>query len=196
MRMYRTLFSVIACGALVTLTANFAGAQAFLPSEADIEALVETDFSGGASTTTLNSIDASGTGISLDITWDDTGEGFTRVVLQRENFDLDLSSFSSLDINFQTDDSGVGVKTFVQTGAGFAFHESPFISITPGAAQTVSLPLAGIPDVDLVQQFGFQIFGPSSGPGTVQVFGVVPEPSSVLLLTVGCATLLGMRRRA
>ena len=195
MRNLRSFATVVTSVALVALSTQFTHAQGFLPSEADIEAMVETDFSGGTQASTLDSIDTTGDGIELNITWDNSGESFTRIVMQRENFDTDLSAFSSFDLNFQTNDSGIGVKTFVQTGAGFSFFESPFTNITPGGAQTVSLPLAGLPDTDNVRQFGFQVFGPASGPGTVRVFGaVVPEPSALALLGAGCCTLLGLRR--
>jgi len=196
MRKLRSIATTVAVASLVAFAFNSAVAQQFLPSEADIEALVVTDFSGGASTSSINSIDTAGDGIELDITWDNTGEGFSRVVLQRESFDTDLSTFSGLDLIFQTDDSGIGVQTFVQTGDGFSFTQSAFINISPGAPQVVSLDFAtaGTTDTNNVRQFGFQLFGPDSGPATVRVLGV-PEPSALALLAAGCATLLGWRRR-
>ena len=50
---------------------------------------------GPTQTSTVEDYTASGDGVGLLVNWDDTGEGFTRVVFQRENVDADWSAYEN-----------------------------------------------------------------------------------------------------
>jgi hypothetical protein len=126
---------------------------------------------------------------------DATQIGFSRVAVQKTNFNADLSAFTSFD-TLVTNISGVtGTKMFVQTGPGFQFFETAFISLPQGSTVLVSLNLESLPNTSNVRQFGFQFFG-GSGLTTgnqVQVSSI-PEPTAAALLLAPTALLLSRRR--
>lgn len=179
--------------ALSLVGAVGASGMAFTPTQADLLSMVETSF--GPNTSTTNSVTADAGGVLYDVNWDELGEGFSRLVYQKESFNTDLSAFDSFDVSIDAiNPNGVGIKLFVQTGSGFAFSETAFISAAAGATELVSLDLTGLSDTNDVKQFGYQVFGPGGDIQGAQ-FRVrpVPEPATAALLALG--TLAMTRRR-
>lgn len=174
------------------------------PSQSAMLEMVDiTTVFGASQTSTVASYVASGDGVGLLVDWDDTGEGFTRVVFQRENVNADWSAYDNFVVTFQPFGEDIGVKPFMQTGDGFQFFETAFTSIAVADGATdVPLDLSFVANTDNVRQFGWQIFGPG-GQGvqssvlilpTVGAAQFVPEPSALSLILVGGLALLRRRR--
>ncbi len=159
---------------------------------------------GASQTSTVENYVASGDGVGVLVNWDDTGEGFTRVVFQRASVDADWSAFDNFSVTFDAFGEDIGVKPYVQTGDGFAFFETEFTSIAAADGPTaVALDLTALADTNNVRQFGWQIFGPggtdlqstvliSPTAGATQY---LPEPSSLSLIMIAGLGLLSLRRR-
>ena len=208
--------SVLAIAALFAATANQAQGVGVSPSQDQLLSMVDvTTVFGGSQQSTINAIVASGDGIGIQANFVDTGENFSRIVLQKENLNADLSAFDSLDLQFTAFAQDIGVKPFMQTGDGFQFFETAFTSIAVADGPTVvSLDFLGgaLPGLDNVRQFGFQIFGPNPSPGDDGVIGVgtilvgpapgsaiipeVPEPTSLAVCIAACFAACGLRRRS
>ncbi len=158
---------------------------------------VTTGF-GPSQMSTVTQYTANGDGVAVLVEWDETGEGFTRVVFQKENVNADWSAFENFSVTFQPFGQDIGIKSYVQTGDGFAFNESAFTSISvAGGAMSVALDLTSLPDTDNIRQFGWQIFGPGtpSGPISSSVL-ITPTPGAVQYVPepagFAMAGLLGM----
>lgn len=188
----KMMLGALAAAALALSVTSSVQAAAYTPSAADIQGMTFSDFGGGGS---LTSIAPSGDGALLTMVMDATAIGFSRVAVQKTNFNADLSGFTSFD-TLLTNITGVtGTKMFVQTGDGFQFFESAFISLNQGAPTLVSLNLVGMPNTNNVRQFGFQFFG-GGGLTTgnqIQVSSI-PEPTAMGLLLAPAALLLARRR--
>jgi hypothetical protein len=198
------LFRVTSVALVLNLISGAAAtAVSYNPSEADFDALADvTTVFGATQLSTIDAVDTSGPGTTIDVSWRIGpgglgGETFSRVVLQRPSFDADLSALDSLDLVFEPDHAGVGVKPFVQTGSGFAFFETPFIGLPANTPTIVSLDLTGLPDTNNVRQFGFQLFGPAPAVGqTIQGsirISAVPEPTCTAVAALGVLVALGAR---
>lgn len=158
---------------------------------------------GATQTSTVESYVASGDGVGVLVNWDDTGEGFTRVVFQRENVNADWSSFDNFVVTFQPFGEDIGVKPYIQTGDSFQFFETAFTSISVADGATdVPLDLSSVANADNIRQFGWQIFGPG-GQGlqssvlitpTVGAAQFVPEPSAITLILLGGLAFLRRRK--
>lgn len=190
--------------ALSLLVAERSHAVGVSPSQELLIGMVDNTLGFGATqmSTITNTVENAG-GVAYLVDWDDTGESFTRVVLQGENFNADLSAFDSFDLQFTPFAEDIGVKPYVQTGDGFQFFETAFTSIAVADGPTVvSLDLNFVANIDNVRQFGYQIFGPAGGvsstvlvqpaPGST-IFNPVPEPTAGMLAALGM--LVGWRRR-
>ena len=198
-QIWSAVCAVVVVGASTVTT----DAQPFNPTGADLDALTDvTTVFGATQLSTIDALDTAGPGTNFDVTWRAGtgglgGENFSRVVLQRANFNADLSAFDTLDLVFTPDHAGVGVKPFVQTGAGFTFFETPFISLPANVPTLVSFDLSGLPDINNVRQFGFQLFGPNPAVGQTITGSIrvtaIPEPASIAL--VGLAALMALAAR-
>ncbi len=181
---------VMAAASICLLAGSVAGA--YTPSAADLQGMTFSDFGGGGS---LTSIAPSGDGALLTMTLDATMIGFSRVAVQKTNFNANISGSTSFDV-LVTNVSGVtGTKLFVQTGDGFQFNESGLVNLAAGVPTLVSLNLVGIPDLNNVRQFGFQFFGGGGlTTGNQVLVASIPEPTSAAVLLAPAALLLGRRR--
>lgn len=191
--------------ALSLLVAEQSHAAGVTPSQDLLLGMVDvtTAFGSSQQSTITNTVENAG-GVAYLVNWDDTGEGFTRVVLQGENLDADLSAFDSFDIQFTAFTEDIGVKPYIQTGDSFQFFETAFTSIAVADGPTVvSLDLNFVANTDNARQFGYQIFGPGgqgvSSSVLVQpaagstIYSPIPEPTAGLL--AGLGMLAGWRRR-
>ena len=101
-----------------------------------------------------------------NVTWDATGEGFSRVVLQHGGLERDLSGYDSLDLVFEALEGDVTIQPFVHTGPNWSFFEASSGTLVPqGTKAVVSLDLTGVTDLNQTRQYGYQVFGPASGNG-------------------------------
>jgi hypothetical protein len=202
----KKLTVIAAAVAICFVTSNRVDAAAVTVPQDTLLGMVDitTVFGPTQESTITNTVPNAG-GVAYLVNWDDSGESFTRVVLQGENFDADFSAFDSFDLQFTAFTEDIGVKPYIQTGAGFAFFETAFTSIAVSDGPTVvSLDLTGVPDTDLIQQFGYQIFGPGGqdvnssvlvqpAPGAVPY---VPEPATSTMLVLSGLIACGLRRRS
>ena len=198
-------FCVIVTLCVVGLITTNSWAVDVTPSQAALLDMVDvTTVFGPSQTSTVLNIVPNGTdGVAYQVNWDDTGEGFTRVVFQKENVESDWSGFDNFTVTFTPFAEDIGVKPFIQTGANFDFFETAFTSIAVADGATdVPLDLTAVSNPDQIRQFGYQIFGPggqgvvssvlvSATPGAVQW---IPEPSGGLLMVLAALSLLGIRR--
>ncbi|WP_145445687.1 hypothetical protein [Mucisphaera calidilacus] len=143
------------------LLAGPAQAVIFSPTQAELEAMqdVTTAFGGGGG---LWELTLDGDGILLDMDFGPPAEGISRVVMQNQAFNADLTGFDSFDLMFTPQTFALGAKLFITTGEE-GFFESPQTQIQVGSANRLSLPLDGIADLDDVTSFGIQMFDPDNG---------------------------------
>ena len=191
--------ALVFCVALHSYSADITPSQFAMLGMDDI-----TTVFGPTQSSTVESYMASGDGVGILVNWDDTGEGFTRVVFQRPNVNADWSAYDNFTVTFQPFGEDIGVKPYVQTGDGFAFAETDFISIGVADGPTaVPLDLTALADTDNIRQFGWQIFGPG-GTGlqssvlispTLGADQYLPEPSGMSLVLLAMSGLFVLRRK-
>ena len=158
--MTRAMLSCLVCLAVSTPVI----ADAYSPSLSELLGLSDVTLAfGPTQTSRLESFFEDNGGVKHNVTWDATGEGFSRVVLQQGDFEKDLSDYDAFNFNVEAMMQDITIKPYVQTGADYDFFESSEQTITAGARSLVSFDLTGIPNLDNTRQFGYQVFGPESG---------------------------------
>ncbi len=127
-------------------------------------------------------------GVTYDVTWDAAGEGFSRVVVQRTNFQtefrgdgigFDLTPYDSLEFQVEAVTGDVSIKPFFATGDDYGFSEPTWdpILVPEGTRTVINVDFAdltGTPVLDDTRQLGFQAFGPATGDGVFHVSPVNP----------------------
>ena len=170
----------------ILLAGSRAEAEAYSPTLAQMLGATELtrNWIPGATSVLHRYYEEAG-GVTYDVTWDATGEGFSRLVMQRSSFQtefrpdglgLDLTPYDSLEFEVEAVVGDVSIKPFLQTGTNYAFSEPAWdpILVPVGTKVVISVDFAdltGTPVLDDTRQFGFQAFGPAAGDG---VFHIAP----------------------
>lgn len=167
-------------------------AAVFTPPQADLLAMT-VGFGAG----TIQSIAPDGAGALMTATLGSEGT-FSRVVPQKANFNSDLSTFTGFGLTITSLGADVtGMKMYVQTGAGFAFKETAFQSLSSGQSVDVILDFAAlnVADTNNVRQFGIQFFGgPGEFPGQQVRMTPLPEPGMLSGLALLAGAMIARRR--
>ncbi|MEQ9461489.1 MAG: hypothetical protein RIG82_11125 [Phycisphaeraceae bacterium] len=143
------------------LLASQAQASIFSPSQSELLNIIDvtTSFDGGGS---LFDASLDGDGVLYDMDFAQGTDGISRVVLENSSFTADLTGLDSFDILFNPQSFAMGLKTYLETGAG-DFYESALQQVGVNTTQRISLPLSGLANIDDVTSFGIQIFEPDNG---------------------------------
>ena len=117
-------------------------------------------------------------GVNYDMTWDSTGEGFSRLVMQRRHLGSDWTAYDSVEFVVEAITGHVDFKPFLSTGE-WEFTEPIWdpIHIPEGTETVISVDfddLTNPPILNDVRQLGFQAFGPASGNGLFRISPVDP----------------------
>ena len=115
----------------------------------------------------------------------------------------DLSSYDYVDVRIKAQpgagaDSSVDVQFYVQTTDTYAYQSAGDLTLpVDNEWHVLTFPVAGLADMDLVQWHGVNL---GSHAGNMQMFVdyvrfYVPEPTSALMLALGCVGLLGLGRK-
>ncbi|WP_428387663.1 hypothetical protein [Mucisphaera sp.] len=152
---------LIAASALTLASALPADASIFSPSQSELLDIIDVtaSFDGGGS---LFAASLDGDGVLYDMDFAQGTDGISRVVLENSAFAADLTGLDSFDILFNPQTFAMGVKTYIETGAG-DFFESPLQQVGVNTTQRISLPLTGLSGLEDVNAFGVQIFDPDNG---------------------------------
>jgi hypothetical protein len=95
----------------------------------------------------------------------------------------------------------IELNPFIKTGGSYAFNEDKDgMALGVGESYILDWDLSGVPDIDDIKGYGFQLFtaGGAENPEAMDVtvrVSPVPEPASMLVLGLGGAVLAWKKRR-
>ncbi len=113
---------LVALIAFLTATASIAVADGYSPNLSELAGLGDlTSVWAPTQTSTFNSLLLEEGSMEHNVTWDATGEGYARVVLQRGGLERDLSAYDSFDFVVEAIQGDVTIQPFIQTGPNWSF---------------------------------------------------------------------------
>jgi hypothetical protein len=121
-------------------------------------------------------------------------------------FPMDLSNYQFVDVRMRAADlptSGVDesidLQFYAQTTGGWTFQSAGTRSLpVDGEYHVVTFPVGNLTGMDLVMTHGIDLMSHTANTDIrvdYILFRHVPEPSSALLLVIGCLSLLGLARK-
>ncbi len=169
-------FATLSAAALLSAPAF---GMIYSPTQAELFAVIDVtdDFAGGGGlyTGAGTAFGLNGTGVDYDLDLLPGTDDISRAVIENNTFSLDLSSFDSFDLSLAPNSGTVSAKTYLRINGQADIFESPLTTLIGGAPTRINLPLAGIPDLNLVEGFGIQFFNPDGA----SVFGRVVHAETV-----------------
>ncbi len=162
----------------------------YSPSQADLYDIVDVtlDWGGGGSLytgggTAYGLVGSDGVRYDMDFSplAPPAGDGFSRVVLANNSFNVDLTGYDRFDILFTSETlEEMKVKTYINTGStGFYQSELTSVFVDDYEPTRITIDLSTVDNLDDVRGFGIQMLVPGSPIAYAQTALVQTAPPYV-----------------
>ncbi len=190
---------------LLTVMACVTAAGAATLSNAELMALELQDWNGSDATlaTEDSKVDQGALGVSFTGTLATNNYG--QLAMSKDaplDFGTDTMFYLKVELlSASGANEAIELNPFIKTGGDYAFNEDKDgVTLNVGESYILDWDLTGVPDIDDIRGYGFQLFtagglaNPEAMDATVRV-SPVPEPASMLVLGLGGAVLAWKKKR-